>query len=52
MWMLQVIQSASDIGGLLNIVTHLFFDIRFVARIKKEFVENEISEKDALYENI
>ena len=34
-----------DIGGLLNTVTHLFTDIAFFARIKKEFVENEISTK-------
>ena len=34
-----------DIGGLLNTVTHLFSDIRFIARIKKEFIENEISNR-------
>lgn len=49
-----------DIGSLLNTVTHLFTDIRFIARIKKEFIENEISDRlqkeiaeiDALFENI
>ena len=32
-----------DIGSLLNTVTHLFSDLRFIARIKEEFIENEIS---------
>ena len=49
-----------DIGSLLNTVSHLFTDIRFIARIKQEFVENEISDRlqkeiqeiDALFENI
>lgn len=49
-----------DIGSLLNTVTHLFSDIRFVSRIKEEFIENEISNRlmkeireiDDLYENI
>lgn len=49
-----------DIGSLLNTVTHLFSDIRFIARLKEEFVENEISNRlkkeiseiDELYENI
>lgn len=49
-----------DIGSLLNTVTHLFTDIRFIARIKQEFVENEISDRlqkeieeiDVLFENI
>lgn len=34
-----------DIGGLLNTVTRLFTDIRFIARIKQEFIESEISKK-------
>ncbi len=34
-----------DIGSLLNTATHLFSDVRFIARIKKEFIESEISEK-------
>lgn len=34
-----------DIGSLLNTVTRLFADVRFIARIKKEFVENEISNR-------
>jgi hypothetical protein len=34
-----------DIGGLLNTVSHLFLDIRFITKIKQEFVENEISER-------
>lgn len=49
-----------DIGSLLNTVSHLFTDVRFIARIKQEFVENEISNKlqkeireiDDLFENI
>lgn len=49
-----------DIGSLLNTVTHLFSDIRFISKIKKEFINNEISDRlkkeiaeiDALYENI
>lgn len=49
-----------DIGGLLNTVTHLFTDLRFIARIKQEFIESEISTKiqkeidevDKLYEAI
>lgn len=49
-----------DLGGILNTVTHLFTDVRFIARIKQEYVENEIaarlqkeiSEIDALMETI
>lgn len=49
-----------DIGSLLNTVSHLITDIRFITRIKQEFVENEISDKlqaevkeiDALFDNI
>ena len=49
-----------DIGSLLNTVTHLFTDLRFIAKIKQEFIENEIScriqkeidEVDALYETL
>lgn len=33
-----------DIGSLLNTTTHLFSDIRFITRIKKEFIENKISD--------
>ena len=32
-----------DIGSLLNTITHLFSDVRFIARIKQEYIENEIS---------
>ncbi len=32
-----------DIGSLLNTVTHLFSDLRFIARVKQEFIESEIS---------
>ena len=47
-----------DIGSLLNTITHLFTDLRFIAKIKQEFIENEISnrllkeiaEVDALFE--
>ncbi len=49
-----------DIGSLLNTVTHLFSDIRFITKIKEEFIENEIFDKlqreivaiDTLYDNI
>lgn len=49
-----------DIGSLLNTTTHLFTDLRFIAKIKEEFIESEIAEKlqkeivaiDELYENI
>lgn len=34
-----------DIGSLLNTLTHLFTDVRFILKIKKEFIENEISER-------
>lgn len=49
-----------DIGSLLNTITHLFSDLRFIARIKQEFIESEISyrlekeiaEVDAMFANI
>ena len=49
-----------DIGSLLNTVTHLFTDVRFILKIKKEFIESEITERvqkellvvDDLYETI
>jgi len=49
-----------DIGSLLNTMTHLFTDVRFILRIKQEFIESEIAERvqkeisavDALYEAI
>ena len=34
-----------DIGSLLNTISHLFSDIRFISKIKEEFIENEISNK-------
>lgn len=34
-----------DIGSLLNMVTHLFSDVRFIAKIKQEFIESEISDR-------
>lgn len=48
-----------DIGSLLNTITHLFTDLRFMAKIKQEFIENEISDRlmkeideiDALFES-
>ena len=33
-----------DIGGLLNTVTRLFTDIRFITRIKQEFVEAKLDQ--------
>lgn len=49
-----------DIGSLLNTITHLFTDLRFIEKIKQEFIENEISDRlmqeiaeiDALFEDI
>lgn len=49
-----------DIGSLLNTVTHLFTDVRFILKIKQEFIESGIAEKvqkeisavDTLYEAI
>lgn len=34
-----------DIGSLLNTITHLFLDVRFIAKIKQEFIESEISNR-------
>ncbi|MDB8439121.1 hypothetical protein [Turicibacter sanguinis] len=34
-----------DIGSLLNTITRLFSDVRFVARIKREYIEGEIANK-------
>lgn len=49
-----------DIGSLLNTVTHLFTDVRFILKIKQEFIESgiaesvqkEISAVDVLYETV
>lgn len=49
-----------DIGSLLNAIPHLFTDVRFILKIKQEFIKNEISERvskelaaiDALYDAI
>lgn len=49
-----------DIGSLLNTVTRLFTDVRFILKIKQEFIESEIAERvqkeisavDTLYEAI
>lgn len=34
-----------DVGSLLNTVAHLFTDLRFIAKIKQEYIENEISNR-------
>lgn len=34
-----------DIGSLLNTVTRLFSDVRFIAKIKREYIEGEIADK-------
>ena len=34
-----------DIGSLLNTITHLFSDLRFITKIQQEFIENEISNR-------
>lgn len=36
---------AADLGSLLSTTTHLFRDIRFITKIKKEFIDNAIDEK-------
>ena len=49
-----------DIGSLLNTVSHLFTDLRFISRIKQEFIESEIANTlqkeitaiDTLYDEI
>lgn len=49
-----------DIGSLLNTIIHLFTDIRFILKIKQEFVKSDITEGvqkeiaaiDDLYETI
>lgn len=49
-----------DIGGLLSTISHLFFDIRFILKIKEEFIQNEIDkelqksimETDELYKEV
>ena len=38
-----------DIGGLLVTLSHLFMDIRFIARIKEEFINREL-DKDLINE--
>lgn len=38
-----------DIGGLMNTVSHLFRDLRFISRIKEEFINQELN-KDLLEE--
>lgn len=34
-----------DIGSLLSTVSHLFTDVRYISKIKQEFIESEISTK-------
>lgn len=34
-----------DIGSLLNTIAHLFLDVRFIARIKQEYIEGQIQNK-------
>ena len=34
-----------DIGSLLNTVAHLFLDVRFITRIKQEYIEAQIQNK-------
>lgn len=34
-----------DIGSLLNTITNLFSDVRFMAKIKQEYIEGEIADK-------
>lgn len=30
-----------DIGGLLNTISHLFLDVRFITQVKREFIQNK-----------
>ena len=49
-----------DIGSLLSTITHLLTDVRFMAKIKQEYIDNEIQRRlqkefdeiDALYDSI
>lgn len=49
-----------DIGSLLSTIGHLFTDLRFIAKLEQEFVENEIGKKlqaefdeiDRLYDSL
>lgn len=34
-----------DIGSLLNTIAHLFLDVRFITRIKQEYIEAQIQNK-------
>ena len=34
-----------DIGSVLLTISHLFSDVRFITKIKQEFIENEINKK-------
>lgn len=34
-----------DIGGLLVTISHLFTDLRFISRIKQEFIESEMQKR-------
>lgn len=34
-----------DIGGLLVTIAHLFTDLRFIAKVKQEFIENEMNKR-------
>ena len=33
-----------DLGGLLVTLSHLFMDLRFISRIKEEFIRQELNE--------
>ena len=38
-----------DLGGLLVTLSHLFMDLRFISRIKEEFIRQELN-KDLIKE--
>ena len=38
-----------DLGGLLVTLSHLFMDLRFISRIKEEFIKQELN-KDLIKE--
>lgn len=42
-WRYAKIKRISMIGGMLITITRLFSDIRFISKIKQEYIESKIS---------
>ena len=42
-WWYVKIKRISMIGGMLITITRLFSDIRFISKIKQEYIENKIN---------